>query len=72
VDTLRALVRLDKKHSSLYRVFLEVRDATAQILDHTSLADLCSSGDVKDESGAKGKASGARSPKPEARSQKSQ
>ncbi|HMD98747.1 MAG TPA: Rrf2 family transcriptional regulator [Terriglobia bacterium] len=42
VDTLRALVKLDKKHTSLYRVFLEVRDATAQILDHTSLADLCS------------------------------
>jgi Rrf2 family protein len=41
VDTLRALVKADKKRSPLYRVFLEVRDATAQILDHTSLADLC-------------------------------
>jgi len=43
VDSLRDLVQLDKKHSPLYRVFLDVRNATAQILDHTSLADLCGS-----------------------------
>ena len=49
VDTLRRLVKLDKKHSPLYRVFLDVRNATAQILDHTSLADLCG---PKKESGA--------------------
>jgi Rrf2 family protein len=40
-ETLRRLVKLDKRHSPLYQVFLAVRNATAAILDHTSLADLC-------------------------------
>ena len=40
-ETLSRLVRLDKKHSPLYEVFLAVRNATAKILDGTSLADLC-------------------------------
>jgi len=38
--TLRQLVKADKKHRSLYRVFLDVRNSAAAILDHTSLADL--------------------------------
>jgi len=41
-ETLRRLVRNDQKHSSLYQIMLDVRDAAARILDHTSLADLCS------------------------------
>ncbi len=41
--SLRKLVVRDKKHSALYRVFLDVRNAAARILDHTSLADLCCS-----------------------------
>jgi len=34
------LVKQDKKHSALYLVLLDVRNAAAGILDHTSLADL--------------------------------
>ena len=34
-------VKNDKKHRPLFRVLLEVRDATAKILDNTCLADLC-------------------------------
>lgn len=40
-ETLRRLAKIDKKHSALYRVFLDVRNAAAGILDYTSLADLC-------------------------------
>ena len=39
-ESLKRLVRDDKKHSALYQVFLDVRDAAAKILDHTSLAQL--------------------------------
>ncbi|MGH9560748.1 MAG: Rrf2 family transcriptional regulator, partial [Terracidiphilus sp.] len=39
-ESLRRRVRTDEKHRPLFRVLLEVRDATARILDHTSLADL--------------------------------
>jgi hypothetical protein len=38
---LRRLVEHDKKHSALFRVFLAVRNAASDILDHTSLADIC-------------------------------
>jgi Rrf2 family protein len=40
-ESLRRLVENDKRHSSLFRVFLSVRDAASRILDHTSLADVC-------------------------------
>ncbi len=40
-ETLRRLVKNDRKHSALYQVLLDVRNAAAGILDHTSLADLC-------------------------------
>lgn len=39
-ESLRRLVDKDKKRSSLFRVFLSVRNAAAGILDHTSLADV--------------------------------
>lgn len=42
-ETLRNLVKRDKKHSALYQVLLDVRNAAARILDHTSLADLTQS-----------------------------
>lgn len=45
-DQLRALIASDADHSALYRVFLEVRDAAASILDNTTLADLISRGPV--------------------------
>lgn len=41
--SLKRLVARDKKHSSLFRIFLEVRNAASRILDQTSLADLCCS-----------------------------
>lgn len=40
-ETLRQLVKEDKRHRALYRVFLDVRNAASRIVDHTSLGDLC-------------------------------
>jgi len=40
-ESLRRLVERDKKHSALFRIFLDVRDAASDILDHTSLGDIC-------------------------------
>jgi len=40
-ESLRERVKTDAKHRSLFKVLLDVRNATAGILDHTSLADLC-------------------------------
>ena len=40
-ESLRQRVHSDPKHRPLFRVLLDVRNATARILDHTSLADLC-------------------------------
>jgi len=42
-ESLRQRVKSDSKHRPLFRVLLEVRNATAKILDHTSLSDLCCS-----------------------------
>ena len=39
-DQLRELIDRDLPHRALYQVFLDVRDAAARILDHTTLADL--------------------------------
>ena len=44
-QSLRNLVKRDKKHSALYQVLLDVRNAASGILDHTSLADLAHSPD---------------------------
>lgn len=41
-DQLRVLIDKDPAHRSLYQVFLDVRDAAAQILENTTLADLLS------------------------------
>ena len=40
-ESLRERVRRDAKHRPLFRILLEVRDATARILDQSCLADLC-------------------------------
>jgi Rrf2 family protein len=37
---LRRLVESDKRRRQLYRIFLDVRDSAARILDRTSLADI--------------------------------
>jgi len=42
-ESLRQRVKKDPKHRPLFRVLLDVRNATAGILDHTSIADLCCS-----------------------------
>jgi len=39
-EQLRGLITRDADHRALYQVFLDVRDAAAQILDNTTLADL--------------------------------
>lgn len=39
-EQLRDLIARDSLHRSLYRVFLDLRNAAAQILENTSLADL--------------------------------
>src|SRR5712671_6394753 len=39
-DQLRSLITSDPDHRVLYKVFLEVRDAAAKILENTTLADL--------------------------------
>ena len=40
-ESLRRRVSSDRKHRPLFRVLLDVRNATANILDHTFLTDLC-------------------------------
>jgi Rrf2 family protein len=40
-ESLRRRIHTDAKHRPLFRVLLDVRNATAGILDHTSLSDLC-------------------------------
>jgi Rrf2 family protein len=39
-EQMRELIDRDLPHRALYQVFLDVRDAAARILDHTTLADL--------------------------------
>lgn len=42
-ESLRKRVNGDRKHRPLFQILLDVRNATAKILDHTSLSDLCCS-----------------------------
>jgi Rrf2 family protein len=51
-DQLRALIDRDVDHSALYKVFLQVRDAAAKILENTTLADLISRGPADSHSKA--------------------
>ena len=43
-EQLGVLVDRDADHSGLYKVFLEVRDEAARILENTTLADLVATG----------------------------
>jgi Rrf2 family protein len=43
-EQLRELIDRDSSHRALYQVFLDVRDAAARILEHTTLADLIADG----------------------------
>ncbi len=40
VDQLHAFIRKDAAHSALYQLFLNIRDAVANILDNTTVADI--------------------------------
>ena len=60
-EQLRVLIDRNDDHRALYKVFLDVRDAAARILEGTSLADLMPRG-----SAAAPKARGARKTKPPA------
>src|SRR5215467_106736 len=46
-DQLRELIERDLPQRALYQIFLDVRDAAAKILDHTTLADLLANDDVR-------------------------
>jgi Rrf2 family cysteine metabolism transcriptional repressor len=41
-EGLKELIKEEQRYRGLYLVTLEVRNAIAKILDHTTLADLCS------------------------------
>jgi Rrf2 family protein len=43
-DQLRGLIAKDEHHRALYQVFLQVRDAAAKILEHTTIADIVGKG----------------------------
>jgi Rrf2 family protein len=47
-EQLRALIHSDSDHSALYKVFLDVRDEAAKILENTTLADLIHRGPAHD------------------------
>ncbi len=47
-EQLRVLIDRDADHSALFKVFLEVRDAAARIMENTTLADLISPGPAAD------------------------
>jgi Rrf2 family protein len=40
-ESLRRRVNTDRKHRPLFQILLDVRNATASILDYTFLSDLC-------------------------------
>jgi Rrf2 family protein len=54
-EQLRVLIDRDLPHRALYQVFLDVRDAAANILENTTLADLISGSGPRSSKG-KGKA----------------
>jgi Rrf2 family protein len=60
-EQLRSLIGRNDDHRALYKVFLDVRDSAAKILEGTSLADLVTNGTPTAE-----KARGARKRKPDA------
>jgi len=39
-EQLRTLIDRDAEHRTLYQIFLDVRNAAARILEHTTLADI--------------------------------
>ena len=60
-DQLRVLIDRDIPHRALYQVFLDVRDAAAHILEHTTLAHLISGPEPRSAKGGKRKRKSAAS-----------
>jgi len=60
-DQLRVLIDRDVPHRALYQVFLDVRDAAAHILEHTTLADLITGPEPRSAKGGKRKRKSAAS-----------
>ena len=56
-EQLRSLIAKDSAHRALYKVFLDVRDAAAKILENTTVADIVAghTGDAKGKKGYPGK-----------------
>jgi len=54
-EQLRVLIDRDLPHRALYQVFLDVRDAAANILENTTLADLISGTAPRSTKGKHGK-----------------
>src|SRR5262250_1168317 len=58
-EGLRTLIDKDPAHRALYKVFLDVRDAAAKILEHTMLEDIVNGrspgGTIKGKNGRKKK-----------------
>jgi Rrf2 family protein len=46
-ESLRGMIVNDADHRALYEVFLQVRDAAAKILEHTTIADIAGKGKGK-------------------------
>ena len=53
-EQLRVLIDRDLPHRALYQVFLDVRDAVAQVLDNTTLADLIAGTTPRSTKGKRG------------------
>jgi DNA-binding IscR family transcriptional regulator len=49
------LIDRDAEHRTLYQIFLDVRDAAAKILEHTTLADIVGPKSPKSKKGRKKK-----------------
>jgi Rrf2 family protein len=60
-DQLRVLIDRDIPHRALYQVFLDVRDAAASILEHTTLADLIAGPEPRSARGGRRKRKSAAS-----------
>jgi Rrf2 family protein len=52
-EQLRSLIHHDIEHRALYQVFLEVRNAAAKILEHTTLADIAGPESAKSRTGSR-------------------
>lgn len=68
-DSLRDLIANDESHRALYRVFLQVRDAAAYILESTTIADIArtpSSPSKKSKTAKNAKSTRARGPRADA------